>query len=121
MYVCVINYCTTTMILVNGFWEWDARKPKGISIGVGSVWWLCDLFDPHLPRQHPQVALWDVLLPYYKAQSGYNGSICKTSPSVDWDKSMSCYANTMSRMGYPYKKRSAFHVHFWPLQVSPIT
>eukprot|EP00668_Euglena_longa_P015604 GGOE01019710.1.p1 GENE.GGOE01019710.1~~GGOE01019710.1.p1 ORF type:complete len:446 (+),score=130.32 GGOE01019710.1:38-1339(+) len=70
-------------------------------------------------RWNDQVALWDVVLPYYRNRSHASLSLCKTSPSSDWDASMRCYGGTMARMGFPYQRRSAFHFHFWPLQTWP--
>ena len=73
-------------------------------------------------KTHPcavQVALWDLLLSYYQQQSKSNVPICKTFPSSDWERSMQCYSQTMTNMGYPYKKRSAFHVFFWSLNAWP--
>eukprot|EP00906_Rhabdomonas_costata_P032145 RCo045304 len=43
-----------------------------------------------------QVALWDVMLPYYARLSGRSAGleICKTSPAVDWRRSIDCYRDT---------------------------
>ena len=35
--VCVIYRGMPTV----SFWAWDARKRKGLGVGLGSVWWLC--------------------------------------------------------------------------------
>eukprot|EP01006_Ploeotia_vitrea_P056877 TRINITY_DN68132_c2_g7_i1.p1 TRINITY_DN68132_c2_g7~~TRINITY_DN68132_c2_g7_i1.p1 ORF type:complete len:446 (+),score=38.48 TRINITY_DN68132_c2_g7_i1:73-1410(+) len=62
-----------------------------------------------------QVSLWDSMMEYYAKRSGQQGKVrCKAAPSKDWGKSIDCYKNSMNALGYPYKKRSAYHFYFWP-------